>query len=394
MYHPQKRRGDIVEQKVGKNIVICLDGTGNQFKEDNSNVVKLYRVLKRDPKVQVAYYDPGVGTLADPDYKTPVAKKLNKAFGLAFGRGLTRNLEEAYSYLMEHYETDDRIFVFGFSRGAYTARALAGFIYSCGLLEKGCQNMIPYAMKLFKTKKKVDFQILRKFQNTYGRTCSIQLLGLWDSVRTFGWIYDPIFLPYTTNNKGVKAVRHALAIDERRAFFRQMHWGSQDRDTQDVKEVWFAGVHSDVGGGYPEEESGLAKIALKWMIEEACSAKFGLKIDKEKYNRYVLGLGKDGKYVGPDAAAEPHESLKGAWRAVQYLPQRVWDPIEKRKALRFREQLRPIEDRSTLHHSVLSRMGARDYKPPNLNSENQDPYPSLETILVRFNVLEPMEPTE
>ena len=127
-----------MEQSAGKNVVICLDGTGNQFKEANSNVVKLFRVLQRDPRVQVAYYDPGVGTLADPDYKTPVAKKLNKAFGLAFGRGLTRNLEEAYAYLMDQYEADDRIFLFGFSRGAYTARALAGFIHSCGLLEKGC----------------------------------------------------------------------------------------------------------------------------------------------------------------------------------------------------------------------------------------------------------------
>ena len=73
-----------------KNIVICLDGTGNQFKEHNSNVVKLFRVLRRDPEKQVAYYDPGVGTLADPDYKMPTTKKLNKALGLAFGRGLEK----------------------------------------------------------------------------------------------------------------------------------------------------------------------------------------------------------------------------------------------------------------------------------------------------------------
>ena len=169
------------EQRAGKNIVICLDGTGNQFREEKSNVVKLFRVLRRDPNMQIAYYDPGVGTLADSDYKMPIVKKLNKMLGLAFGRGLTRNIEEAYSYL--HYEPDDAIFVFGFSRGAYTARALAGFIYSCGLLEKGCQNLIPYAMKLYKTKK-VDFEILQKFKTTYGRSCNIDLLGLWDTVST------------------------------------------------------------------------------------------------------------------------------------------------------------------------------------------------------------------
>ena len=88
---------------MGKNIVICLDGTGNQFGEDNSNVVKLFRVIVRDSS-QIAYYDPGVGTLADPAYKTPLAKKINKLFGFAFGRGLTQNVIEAYSYLMDYYQ--------------------------------------------------------------------------------------------------------------------------------------------------------------------------------------------------------------------------------------------------------------------------------------------------
>jgi len=99
----------LVAQSGGKNIVLCLDGTGNQFKEENSNVVTLFRVLQRDPHVQVAYYDPGVGTLAAPDYKTPVAKKLTKAFGLAFGWGLTRKLAAAYSYLMEQYEPNETL---------------------------------------------------------------------------------------------------------------------------------------------------------------------------------------------------------------------------------------------------------------------------------------------
>ena len=98
----------------GKNIVICLDGTGNQFKEENTNVVKLFRVLERNPKTQLAYYNPGVGTLADPAYVTPMAKRINKWLGLGFGRGLTRNLKQAYSYLMDQYEEHDRVFIFGF----------------------------------------------------------------------------------------------------------------------------------------------------------------------------------------------------------------------------------------------------------------------------------------
>ena len=353
----------------GKNIVICLDGTGNQFKEENSNVVKLFRVLERSSDQEVAYYDPGVGTLADPSYKTPIAKKINKGLGLAFGRGLTKNIEQAYSYLMDQYEENDRIFIFGFSRGAYTARALAGFIRACGLLEKGCQNLIPYAMKLYKTQPP-NFEILQKFKSTYGRNCKIHFLGLWDSVSTFGWIYDPVFLPFTSNNKCVQTVRHALAIDERRAFYQPVLWGREFEKSQDIKEVWFAGVHSDVGGGYGESKSCLGKITLKWMLDEARADNIGLKISDEKYQRYVMGT-KDGKYVGPSVEKDPETSLKGAWWLVQRLPQRIWNHKQQRKVLQFPKQFRQIEPGSTLHHSVLEKINTTVYRPENLPSYDE-----------------------
>jgi len=355
----------------GKNIVICLDGTGNEFKQENTNVVKLFRVLERNPEKQIAYYDPGVGTLADPSYKTPVGKKINKALGLGFGRGLTKNIEQAYSYLMENYAAGDYIYLFGFSRGAYTARALAGFIHACGLLDKGCQNLIPYAMKLYEARNP-DFKILQKFKSTYGRTCNIHFLGLWDSVSTIGWIYDPVFLPFTTNNKSVSTVRHALALDERRAFYRQLHWGSEHKDEQDVMEVWFAGVHSDIGGGYPENESGLAKITLEWMLGQAIKSGDGLLINDKKYDRYVLGKAADRKYIGPDYNAQVHHSLKGAWRIIQHMPQRVWLPIEKRKALRLPPPCRPVQNGSMLHQSVLDKIKTGNYKPENLGPLNED----------------------
>jgi len=363
---------------MSKNVIICLDGTGNQFNEDNSNVVKLFRVIERSAE-QIAYYDPGVGTLADPDYKMPIAKKINKGFGLAFGSGLTKNVEQAYSYLMDHYEQGDKLFLFGFSRGAYTARVLAGFIHSCGLLEAGCQNLIPYAMKLYKADK-VDFKIMRKFRSTYGRSVKIDFLGLWDSVSTTGWVYNPVFLPYTTNNGSVLAVRQALAIDEKRSFFKDMRWGDKYRDKQDIKEVWFAGVHSDVGGGYPEAESGLSKLALKWMIEQVSASKFGLAVDQEKVDRYVLGRGSS-KYIGPDSSADAHESLKGAWKLVQWIPKSVWLVDEEREAIRKPLQHRMIEAGATLHQSVLDRMKSRPaYKPPSLRGR------SIEQIQKDFDI--------
>jgi uncharacterized protein (DUF2235 family) len=362
---------------MSKNIVICLDGTGNQFKEENSNVVKLFRTLVRN-KDQIAYYDAGIGTLADPQFKSPMAKRFSKWFGLGLGFGLLMNVEEAYSYLMEHYEPNDRIFIFGFSRGAYTARVLAGFIYACGLLESGNQNLIPYAIKLFRSRKRPSwifgrgapqFEVLTKFKSTFGRSVNVHFLGLWDAVSTFGWIYNPIYLPYTTNNKGIHVVRHALAIDERRSFFQPMPWGLKHQSTQDIKQVWFAGVHSDVGGGYPEKESQLSKIPLKWMIDEATGGKFELLVDEAKRDRYVLGKSK-GEYVAPSATADRHESLKGAWWLVQFLPRSVWLIDEEREGIQFPPKHREIEPGATLHRSVIERMAQAKYSPENLQGSD------------------------
>ncbi len=370
--------------RMSRNIVICLDGTGNQFNEHNTNVVKLFRVLVRDTKRQVAFYDPGVGTLGDPVYKTPVAKKIDRVLGLAFGRGLTKNVMEAYSYLMEQYQDGDNIFLFGFSRGAYTARVLAGFIHHCGLLEAGCQNLIPYAMKLYTKADREgmtndDWKVAATFRKTYGRKfkgpdgtptsdCCIHFLGLWDSVSTLGWVWDPVFLPHTKNHRSVAAVRHAIAIDERRVFFRPLSWGLKYRNLQDIKEVWFAGVHSDVGGGYPEGESGLAKITLEWMIREATA--FGLVVDDSSYQRYVVGT-TDG-YVAPAADAQAHRSLKGLWWTVELMPKTVWNAKLGRKTLKLphpaKRRVIPVEPRPILHKSVLKRMEETSYTPPNLPS--------------------------
>lgn len=350
-----------------KNIVICLDGTGNQFKEHNSNVVKLFRVLVREPGTQLAYYHPGVGTLADPAYKTPIAKSINKILGLAFGRGLARNVSQAYSYLMENYVEGDRLLIFGFSRGAYTARVLAGLIRHCGLLEKGCQNLLPYAWKLYKS---ADFRVSARFKSSLARPCEISLLCLWDSVSTYGWVYDPLHLPWTTNNPDVTAVRHALAVDERRVFFKPLFWGEE---TADLKEVWFAGVHSDVGGGYEEENSALAKIPLVWMIDEA--KRFGLKIEDTQYEKYVLGQ-KDGApykhYVGSSPFGPQHESLNGIWKAVEFLPmleQSFKDGQETRRLVApHLGRIRVIPENSKLHVSIRNRLEAGNYHPENLPS--------------------------
>ena len=176
--------------------------------------------------------------------------QLQKVLGLAFGLGLTRTIQECYQFLMNHCQEEDRIFIFGFSRGAYTARALAGLAHRCGLLRPEHANLTSSALNLYKHRAPDD--LVDAFKATFSRSCPIHLLGLWDTVSSVGWVWDPVKLDYTRKNSSVGNVRHAVSNDERRSFFRQNLW--ERASDQDEKEVWFPGVHSDVGGGYRKVE--------------------------------------------------------------------------------------------------------------------------------------------
>ena len=147
----------------------------------------------------------------------------------------------------------------------------------------------------------------------------MHFLGAFDTVKSIGWFRRWMVLPWTAKNDSLAIFRHALSIDELRYFFRPNPWGEAGKT--DVREVWFAGVHSDVGGDYSEAETGLSKIALKWMIDQAQSA--GLRMDAKRMAR-VMGGG--GSYVKPDVAADAHRSLKSAWWLPQILvPRRQAD---------------------------------------------------------------------
>jgi len=190
-------------------------------------------------------------------------------------------------------------------------------------------------------------------------------------------------LAYTQRNPSVQTVRHALAIDERRRMFRPFMWREgemycggpfegQSAVPQDVRQVWFAGVHSDIGGGYAEEESGLSKITLKWMLDEVPDE---LKVVTQSVNQIVLGKARKGssyQYVEPDSAAQRHESLKGAWWGVEWLPKRTKyreDPARK-SFLGFylpAAEKRRIPQGAEIHASVRERMDElQEYRPKNL----------------------------
>ena len=347
-----------------KNIIICCDGTGNDFGKENSNIVKLFSFLKKDAEKQIVYYDPGVGTLSTYNSFNPLTKKLKYILGQAFGYGISDNIMEAYKFLMKNYQEGDKVFMFGFSRGAYTVRAIAGIVHICGLMHNHNENLLPEAMRIYGDRSNNNNEA---FKETFSRSCPIHFLGLFDTVSSVGWVYSPKTLRATANNSNVKNVRHAISIDERRAFFRQNMWGKKHLDKQDVKEVWFAGVHSDIGGGYTLDKSALSNIALEWMIIEAINK--GILVEDLKKARKVV-----------NSIQEPHirnqnESLTGAWYMGEIFPKIV-------KVKRIRAGKKPkwvssmylnmgrprfIKGAITLHESVIKRIESRaDYRPKNL----------------------------
>ncbi len=378
---------------MSKSIVICCDGTGNEIKEHQSNVLKFFRILKKDAG-QVVYYDPGVGTISDSGTWSEFKSRTKGVLGLLTGYGLDENVLEAYRFILNTYQEGDQIYLLGFSRGAYTVRVLAGFMRLVGLLPKEQENLCGYALTAYKrASEKDDFKIAWRFHRVLQTTyVPIRFMGCWDTVgsvitprRDRFYIPSLQTLPYTISNPGVQCFRHAMAIDERRRMFRLKPWKerqkfksnpfekSTDLPDQDVKQVWFAGVHSDIGGGYPEDESGVAKIVLKWMMDEA--AEQGLRFREKLPDMLVMGENpKENtfEYAAPDATAELHNSMTWAWRILEYLPKRAhrkeW--LDRSSFFGFfvpRSEPRRIDPDAAIHPSVLTRLAARDdYRPENL----------------------------
>lgn len=276
-----------------KNIVLCLDGTGNQLKANaNSNVVNLYSMLDlSDPEKQVAFYDPGVGTQGARGAWTTWGQKLTKLLGLAFGFGIKDNLEEALVYLMQTYQPGDRVFIFGFSRGAFTARGLTGLTYRTGVMRHGAENLAPYVVAAF-TKGKAfsddDWKKLDRFASTFSvRTdkslaLPVHFLGLWDSVKALGILRPDPKWPYTRQLPNARHIYHAVSLDERRRPYAEYLVKLHPKSKSLLQETWFAGVHSDVGGGFADHPE-LSKIALKWMADRALDQ--GIEFTAKAYHK-------------------------------------------------------------------------------------------------------------
>jgi uncharacterized protein (DUF2235 family) len=308
-----------------KNIVVCCDGTWNTPEDMDhglpspTNVVKLYNALVKD-KRQKVYYHPGVGTGKG---------WWDHVVGGGTGRGLDQNIMSAYRWLGRFYASEDRIFLFGFSRGAYTVRSLGGLIAKCGLIDL---SAIDDPNEVWKRVEEV-FAAYRKgvaFENADGyafynvgagrnrkESTPIHLIGVWDTVGALGIPDDMALLGLfdnpdryrfhdTTLSRVVAHARHAVALDERRASFAPTLWSKIDPAT-DAKQIWFPGVHSDVGGGYLE--IGLSDGALDWMIGEAVAKPCGLRIRPSVR-----------KQLKPDPHGVAHDSCTGVFKALKTKP--------------------------------------------------------------------------
>jgi uncharacterized protein (DUF2235 family) len=309
-----------------KNIVICSDGTNSTFDTNVSSVSRLVRLLALDDRhAQMVFYSQGVGTSTRhvaavqayrrsvPDTESIVALDdcegqpfasanwLSRLAGLAGGLGVKAKVRAMYCELAQHYTTHDRIFLFGFSRGAFSVRVLAGLLHRCGLPQDAREAASAFddAWRICGTLVE-DRQSTASIRSRSGhRACAIHFVGLWDTVMSYGGVKQRTFL-HLRNNPIVRHVRQALSLDEGRSWFQVRSWGQLDSDPpllrepdsdrgvyalQDIMEVWFRGSHSDVGGSNARQTS--MSLALRWMVCEAA--------------RYAIRLNEDGKSIATDS---------------------------------------------------------------------------------------------
>jgi uncharacterized protein (DUF2235 family) len=287
------------EAAAPKNIVICFDGTSNELDYHPTNAAKVFMMLDLDhPRQQIAYYDPGVGTLPSATARGVVGKWLSRVFGLAFGFGMKGKVSGAYSWLMDRYRPGDHVYIFGFSRGAFTARALVGLLARPGMLRSGSANLVAYAVQEYVKPMGTKAAIARRSREAKAfadalcwgteaqsvasasggfppevppelakdvHAVPVEYLGVWDTVEAWFGGFGHLDWPDTRSLWNVKRLRHAVSIDEARRPFRYV---PVDR-RPGFEEVWFPGVHCDVGGTFTEHE--FAEIALKWVFDGVCT---------------------------------------------------------------------------------------------------------------------------
>ncbi|KAJ3575741.1 hypothetical protein NP233_g902 [Leucocoprinus birnbaumii] len=206
-----------------RTLVLCFDGTGDQFDADNSNIVQLVSLLKKnDRNKQMVYYQAGIGTYTSSKAATPFITGIQKTLDEMVAWNLDSHVMGGYEFLMQNYIEGDKISIFGFSRGAYTARSLAGMLHKVGLLPADNVQQVPFAYKMYTRVDNIGWEQSNGFKKAFCIDVTIDFLGVWDTVDSVGLI--PKRLPFTTSNTIVRTFRHAISLDERRAKFKANFW--------------------------------------------------------------------------------------------------------------------------------------------------------------------------
>ncbi len=286
-----------------KRIVICSDGTWSTPEQHApTNVALVARTVlptAPDGAAQVVFYDEGVGT----------ANWLDRLVGGVTGRGVEKNIGDGYRFLVHNFEEGDEIYLFGYSRGAYTVRSLAGLARNAGVLRKAEADRFREAYRLYRRADAAPgSREASAFRAAHSREADITFVGVWDTVGALGIPLRGLSRLTAARHqfhdvelsRRVRHGYHALAIDERRRPFRAALWKVKPRSGQTVEQVWFPGVHADVGGGYADRS--LADASLLWMVERA--SRVGLAFDGARLRRMTR----------PRPMGALHESRRGVFR--------------------------------------------------------------------------------
>jgi uncharacterized protein (DUF2235 family) len=327
---------------MSKKIVFCADGTWNQphspaiVEGNDTNVYKLFNCLART-STQASNYDSGVGT---------GESLVQHLIAGAFGDGLLQKVKDGYTAIAKDYQPGDAIYIFGFSRGAYTARCLAGMVAICGLPTKGFDdNLLATAFQAYRDKAQ-RAALLASLTKYALFDAKITCLGVWDTVGELGIPLDPLGLNNarygfldTSLHPDVQNAFHAVSIDEKRREFPPTLWTPPFTQTQHVEQAWFSGVHCDVGGGY--NETGLSDVTLGWMLSKAMASDPANQIE-------II-----------DAAARPYLKLddKKAVDTIHESWSLLWGP----------SRLRSVPQDAAISNSVQIRiLQDGTYRPQNL----------------------------
>jgi uncharacterized protein (DUF2235 family) len=339
---------------MGRRIAFCADGTWETV-SNHTNVYRLSKAIVAIPGEQYSFYDDGVGADGTP---------IQKVLGGAFGAGLFQKIKDGYSTISSVYEAGDEVFIFGFSRGAYTARSLAGMIAACGLPTK---NPDPYLVNMaFQAYRNKDqrAKILATL-SAYGLvSATMTMVGVWDTVGSlgipaiFGGV-DPLLCGFLDTNLTplILNAYHAVAVDERRAEFPATLWTSAPAPGQVIEQAYFCGVHCDVGGGYADDAgtgTALSDITFSWMMSKAQA--LGLVFDPG-----VLST-----FPSPIASKAALDTKHESWSPLWLFP-----------------KARDIAQNATLANSVSVRCQSDNtYRPGNLSHVNGLPGPTYATAVV------------